>query len=704
MKYKLEIKNTFFARISILTILIFAAYLTYGQAIPVEIVTNNDKTFTLLRGGEPYYIYGGAGANSGLMDELVAKGGNSTRTWGVDVTTKNLLDAAYSKGISVMLGLWAGHEKDGFDYNNATRVANQLASFRAYVRLYKDHPAVLAWAIGNEVEVGYSNTKVWDAINDISKMIHEEDVNHPTLTVTASANSTFLNLIATKVPDLDFIGINQYGGISGIPSGIQNSEWSKPYVITEWGVNGPWESGKTSWGAYLEMTSHEKATLIQSRYQSYIAPNEGKNLGSYAFLWGSKTEGTKTWFGLFVGSESTEMVDVLQKSWTGANSSNLAPQINNITLNNKVQEQSVILESSTGNVVQIEVTDPDGDELEYEYLVVPESGTDGIKYIPGATFSAIPGIVTEQNGNTANLEFKEGQNYKNYRLYTFVRDGHGHVATASFPFRTELIDLGYEEWIISPTEDSYIRNGQYSNFVYGNTDSEVLEVMNSSVSGSSRQTYLRFDLNPAPSKFSKAILEIYGKSTDVSQIFAYAITKKNWDETSLNWNNKFEAQTGLLAKTEIGTESKWYSFDLSKYIAGQFTNNVRDITFILKGYEKINDPGTFNSKENSSNQPKLRIYNGTPTGIQDVALKQISVYPNPVSDVLVVKEGADFHHPVFVEVFSMTGQKFFSQEMSFVSGELRINISSLPDNLYVLRILGKNGLNFNSKFIKTGRR
>ncbi len=38
---------------------------------------------------------------------------------------------------------------------------------------YKDHPALLTWIIGNEPDLNHTNPKVFDAINDISKMIHQ---------------------------------------------------------------------------------------------------------------------------------------------------------------------------------------------------------------------------------------------------------------------------------------------------------------------------------------------------------------------------------------------------------------------------------------------------------------------------------------------------------------------------------------------------
>jgi len=65
----------------------------------------------------------------------------------------------------VMMGLEIKRERHGFDYNNADSVKAQLEYVRAEVLKYKDHPALLGWGIGNELNLGASNPKVWDAVN-----------------------------------------------------------------------------------------------------------------------------------------------------------------------------------------------------------------------------------------------------------------------------------------------------------------------------------------------------------------------------------------------------------------------------------------------------------------------------------------------------------------------------------------------------------
>lgn len=127
--------------------------------------------------------------------------------------------------MTVMLGLWVQHERHGFDYDNESKVKAQLDYFTEVVKTYKDHPALLLWGVGNEVDLFYSNTKVWNAIEDIAAMIHQIDPNHPTSTVTAGLDPAEVRLIMANAPSIDIYGINTYGDIelclipSGLPAG-----------------------------------------------------------------------------------------------------------------------------------------------------------------------------------------------------------------------------------------------------------------------------------------------------------------------------------------------------------------------------------------------------------------------------------------------------------------------------------------------------
>ena len=66
-----------------------------------------------------------------------------------------------------MLGLYLRPERTGMDYNDEYAVEGQLEELKQEVLKYKDHPALLLWGIGNEVDLQYTNTRVWDAVENL---------------------------------------------------------------------------------------------------------------------------------------------------------------------------------------------------------------------------------------------------------------------------------------------------------------------------------------------------------------------------------------------------------------------------------------------------------------------------------------------------------------------------------------------------------
>ncbi|MBU2677816.1 MAG: DUF4434 domain-containing protein, partial [Gammaproteobacteria bacterium] len=230
-----------------------------SEAIPVELV-RHEAGWQLLRGSEPYVIRGAGGDYS--LEELAAAGGNSVRTWGGD-DIDDLLDEAHALGLTVTVGIWLGHERHGFDYSAEAQVEAQLERARDIVKRYKDHPAVLLWGIGNEME-GYEegdDPVIWKAVNDVAAMVKELDPNHPTMTVTAFVHGGRIEYLHKRSPAIDIHGINAYGGAVVVPEFLREGGATKPFVLTEFGPLGPWEMPKTEWGAPYEQTSTEKAAF-----------------------------------------------------------------------------------------------------------------------------------------------------------------------------------------------------------------------------------------------------------------------------------------------------------------------------------------------------------------------------------------------------------------------------------------------------------
>ncbi len=397
-------------------------------------VRQADGRWRLYVNHQPFYIKG-AGIEFGSPEKLRDHGGNSLRTWSTDNgrdTGKQVLDWAFSNGLYVAMGLDVDHERRGFDYNDTNAVAKQLALLKSQVLEYRNHPALLLWVVGNELNFE-KNPKVWDAVNDLSRMIHELDPNHPTTTTLSGFQPGTVNLVRTRAPDLDFISFQMYSDIINLPKYLREAAWGKPYIVTEWGATGHWECGKTAWGAPIENDSTTKANLYEKRFRAVIEPDQKLCLGSYVFLWGNKQERTPTWYGLFLSSgEETAPVDVMHFLWTGNWPTNRSPRLEGAWLDGKNALQNIRLQSGQIYTAKVVASDPDHDSLTYRWEVMPESteikigGDAELKPAPVADLISAP----TQKEISLQAPHKAGA----YRLFTYVFDGQGHAAHANIPF------------------------------------------------------------------------------------------------------------------------------------------------------------------------------------------------------------------------------------------------------------------------------
>jgi hypothetical protein len=409
---------------------------TLGKTVYIK--SNNGK-WEIIRNGKPFFI---KGASAGYGTEVEFKtmqeyGGNSIRLYDLSNTTKTTLDLGSKYGITVMLGIWFLPE-EWFDYSDPAATSAKLAEVRSKVRLYRNHPALLAWGIGNEVVGENSSDEMFRFMNDVSVMIHQEDSNHITSIVTAGITTKLANKIATLIPDLDFVGVNYYAGIPAIFPQIQSSQLKKPYVVTEWGVNGEWEVAKTPWGCPIEECSRKKAEVFRDRYNYYIKSYEGNCIGSYAFLWGDIQDWGPTWFSLFYNGNAVEQVDELTKAWTGSYPTNRAPSILESKLNGSASKNNPIITNYEGNTYTLQASDNEADELSVEYIVQPYNSTEGLISDDSHSMKYIPGIIYEETATSCKLKFSDSQDEIAYKLYIILKDSKGRTATEVFPFRVSL--------------------------------------------------------------------------------------------------------------------------------------------------------------------------------------------------------------------------------------------------------------------------
>jgi len=393
-------------------------------------------TYRLFVNGEEFYVKG-AGCEFGPCYKIAEHGGNSFRTWRTDNGQRSgleVLDEAYEHGLMVMMGLDVARERHGFDYDDDEAVAEQLERFRQEVLELKDHPALLGWGIGNELNLRYTNKRVWDAVNDIARMIKEVDGNHVTTTMLAGIGRDEVDYITRNCPDLDFISIQMYGDVINLKQRIEEAGYEGPYLVTEWGATGHWEMPETEWGSPIEQTSSEKAEAIKRRYKKAILADDENCMGSYVFLWGQKQERTPSWYGLFTEKgEKTEPINVMEYLWKGRWPENVAPKMHDITIDGKGGRfDNVRLEKDNEYTALITVEYPDNKNLSVRAEIMPEPKelSDGGDFEPRP--ESIEGLIL--SATTSEINFKAPAQTGAYRILVYVVNDHDHAATANIPF------------------------------------------------------------------------------------------------------------------------------------------------------------------------------------------------------------------------------------------------------------------------------
>lgn len=404
-----------------LFVLPFIAAQALAEAVPVKIVPGKGIT----RGGEAYFVKGAGGEKH--LDELVAAGGNSIRTW----TTNGLdeiLDTAQKRGLTVCAGIWLEPECNWFSYANTKHCAKQIARVVNEVVKHRDHPALLFWGLGNEVEGDGNNAAYWKQLEVLAQIVKQLDPAHPTFTAVAGLSPDKAKGLNEHTPSLDFVGINTYAALPSLRKHLEKVEWKRPWVVTEFGAQGFWESPRAPWGAPIEQTSGNKTKTIRKGYEAAIQPG-GDCWGSYVFLWGQKQEATSTWFGIFTEQgESTAVLDVMHELWKGSPPPERAPDI--ATLTSEAAKKEIA--PGTEFQAQAEATDPDGDALTWHWTVIVESAGRNEQGRERPT-KPLPECIVKTEGPHAT--FRAPKKPGDYRVHLRVTDTHQRAATANFPFK-----------------------------------------------------------------------------------------------------------------------------------------------------------------------------------------------------------------------------------------------------------------------------
>jgi hypothetical protein len=419
--------NRLFSAVVLLTLLTAAAAM--ADPTLTKVIKSGDG-FELDRAGKPYFICGAGGDASKQL--LKDSGGNSFRTWGADGIDAKL-DEAQKLGLSVTVGIWLQHENGNWKYSNPDQVKQQFEMAKAVILKYKDNPAVLMWGIGNEME-GYkdgSDPNIWNAVEAIAKFAHQVDPNHPTMTVIAEIGGKKVPSINKYCPNIDVIGINSYGGGASLAQRYRAAGGVKPFVVTEFGPPGSWESGTNAWGAPTEMTSTAKGDSYRKTYESTIAAEKGKLcLGSYAFAWGSKREASATWYGIFLADGSRlEALDELTSLWTGKPLVKRCPQID------PMQADHDSVKPGGAIHVSLHVTDPDNRPMTVKWVLQQDPAQYNTAGESQPEPKNYPDAIVKSDFDGADLKMPDDAG--GFWLYAYVSDGRGDSAVADLPLHVD---------------------------------------------------------------------------------------------------------------------------------------------------------------------------------------------------------------------------------------------------------------------------
>ena len=402
-------------------------------------IRKSESGFQLIRNGEPFYIKG-AGGNMHL-DVLSQIGGNTIRVY--DTThVAALLDEAHLNNLAVIIDIpLPQYNKTYKYYSNQERNKVLKQKVRALVRSHKDHPALLMWNLGNELyyPLVFRKNNFIRTYNDLIDIIHEEDPNHPVSTAMAGVGRISAASIFIHSPKLDLLAYNIFSDTPNLHSKLRQLSvlfGRRPYYISEFGSDGPWESGNTSWNAPIEHTSSKKVQQINKRYSIINNSKDDACLGSLAFYWGNKLERTYSWFSYFIDDHKSEIVAGLEALWNNLDVPVQNFNIRSMQIEGKPASENLIFAPNEMKVSELDM-DNQGKTVEIKWEVYKEAWPWGWTSRQDSSFKLFNPkkvVDTSMECNGTSVSFITPQEEGPYRIFAFVYDQEGYFATANVPF------------------------------------------------------------------------------------------------------------------------------------------------------------------------------------------------------------------------------------------------------------------------------
>jgi hypothetical protein len=407
------------------------------KGVPRVTIVKEDGRYTFKKDGQRFLVKGGAGFTH--IKELAASGGNTMICWDTSKLESTLREAA-QHNVAVIIGLdIPGGEKMAF-YDDEKNVKALVDGYLHVVRRYKDHPALLAWCLGNELEVPLSFTvsNFYKTYNRILSQINNIDPHHPVSTAIINASRRRIMMIQWRMPGLDFFCLNTYNSIRTIQQSMNTIKlvWDGPYLIGEWAPNGGWEAEMTIWNSPIENTSTKKAEQFYELCSKYMPINDPRFLGSVAYYWGSRPEQyTYTWFSIFnEDGTPTEVMETLNDCWKDTVTKHQSPKLRFMLIDSMGARDNIMLSQGSKHKAEILLEAATStDSLKFSWQILKDNWlywgqTWNYSGKPPAEYNLMSDSTSQSNIFIAPS--RQGP----YRVFVTVYNSKGYCATANTPF------------------------------------------------------------------------------------------------------------------------------------------------------------------------------------------------------------------------------------------------------------------------------
>jgi hypothetical protein len=225
---------------------------------------------------------------------LRAMGANTLRLWGWEINRDHtaFLDAAYNQGVRPIYIIASYWLNAGLDLNDPAVRSQQIANFRQMVAAHKNHPAILMWMIGNELNAPwmYGNSDaLFSLINEMALAAHQEEgaSYHPVTTPLADVN--LISTISQRdsaMTNLDVWSVQVYrGNTFGTLFDDYAAASSKPLLISEYGIDAYDDQAQAEYELVGAPRQAEYAADLWEEIEAHTSVCSGGSIMAYSDEW-----------------------------------------------------------------------------------------------------------------------------------------------------------------------------------------------------------------------------------------------------------------------------------------------------------------------------------------------------------------------------------------------------------------------------------